>query len=51
MVKDLPGPGPTPSPIRFHEKTAPSKNLPEGTLVPSEPLVPGVSMARRLEKK
>lgn len=49
MVKDLPGPGPAPSPIRFRQKTAPSKDLPEGTLVPSEPLVPGVSLARPVE--
>ncbi len=49
MVKDLPGPGPNPREITFREKTAPTKDLPEGTLVPSEPLVPGVSIARPKE--
>ncbi len=37
MVKDLPGPGPAPAPMAFREKQAPSKNLPDGAIVPSEP--------------
>lgn len=49
MVKDLPGPGPVPPPIRFREKALPSKDLPSGTLVPSEPVVPGVTTARAKE--
>lgn len=44
MVKDLPGQGPRPPPIAFRKKIAPSKDLPVGTIVPSEPLVPGVSI-------
>jgi amino-acid N-acetyltransferase len=46
MVKDLPGQGPTPPPIAFREKIAPSKYLPAGTIVPSEPVVPGRTIAR-----
>ena len=46
MVKDLPGKGPTPPPIAFREKIAPSKHLPAGTIVPSEPVVPGMTIAR-----
>ena len=46
MVKDLPGRGPTPPPILFREKMAPSKHLPAGTIVPSEPVVPGMTIAR-----
>ena len=46
MVKDLPGKGMTPPPIVFREKAAPSKHLPAGTIVPSEPLVPGMTIAR-----
>ena len=46
MVKDLPGKGPTPPPIAFRDKVAPSKHLPAGTIVPSEPVVPGMSLAR-----
>jgi amino-acid N-acetyltransferase len=51
MVKDLSGPGPTPPPIVFREKVSPSKELPAGTLMPSEPLVPGVSTPSSLSKK
>jgi len=47
MVLDLPGPGPKPPPIVYREKMAPSKKLPLGTIVPSEPAVPGVSTPRR----
>jgi len=46
MVKDLPGPGPTPPPIAYRDKTLPSRDLPAGTIVPSEPVVPGVSTPR-----
>ena len=46
MVKDLPGQGPTPPPIAFRDKIAPSKHLPAGTIVPSEPVVPGMTIAR-----
>ena len=46
MVKDLPGKGPTPPPIAFRDKVAPSKHLPAGTIVPSEPVVPGMTLAR-----
>jgi amino-acid N-acetyltransferase len=46
MVKDLPGKGPTPPPIAFRDKVAPSKHLPAGTIVPSEPVVPGMSISR-----
>jgi amino-acid N-acetyltransferase len=46
MVKDLPGQGPTPPPIAFRDKVAPSKHLPAGTIVPSEPVVPGMTIAR-----
>ena len=46
MVKDLPGKVPTPPPIAFREKIAPSKHLPAGTIVPSEPVVPGMTIAR-----
>src|ERR1017187_8241983 len=46
MVKDLPGKGPPPPPIAFREKIAPSKHLPAGTIVPSEPVVPGMTIAR-----
>jgi amino-acid N-acetyltransferase len=46
MVKDLPGKGPTPPPIAFREKIAPSQHLPAGTIVPSEPVVPGMTIAR-----
>jgi amino-acid N-acetyltransferase len=46
MVKDLHGKGPTPPPIAFREKIAPSKHLPAGTIVPSEPVVPGMTIAR-----
>ena len=42
MVKDLAGRGPTPPPIAFRKKALPSPNLPAGTIVPSEPVVPGV---------
>jgi amino-acid N-acetyltransferase len=41
MVKDLSGPGAKPPPIAYRKKIAPSKDLPTGTLVPSEPIVPG----------
>ena len=43
MVKDIQGPGRQPPPIAFRKKIAPSNQLPVGTIVPSEPLVPGVS--------
>jgi amino-acid N-acetyltransferase len=46
MVKDLPGKGPPPPPIAFREKIAPSRHLPAGTIVPSEPVVPGMTIAR-----
>jgi amino-acid N-acetyltransferase len=46
MVKDLPGKGPTPPPIAFRDKIAPSNHLPAGTIVPSEPVVPGMTIAR-----
>jgi len=42
MVKDLPGSGPAPSPIAFREARAPAVNWPQGAIVPSEPVVPGV---------
>ena len=45
MVKDLSGPGAKPPPIAFRKKLAPSRNLPEGTIVPSEPIVPGVTVS------
>ena len=45
MVKDLAGPGAKPPPIAFRKKTAPSKHLPHGTIVPSEPIVPGATVA------
>ncbi len=47
MVKDLPGPGPKPPPIALHKKSAPSKKLPPGTIVPSEPFAPGSSLPPR----
>lgn len=47
MVKDLPGPGPKPSPIAYRKKTAPTRRLPEGTIVPSEPIVPGASVPKK----
>ena len=47
MVKDLSGPGAKPSPIAIRKKTAPSRELPEGTIVPSEPIVPGASIAQK----
>lgn len=37
MVLDLPGPGAEPPPIATRKKMAPSKMLPTGTIVPSEP--------------
>jgi amino-acid N-acetyltransferase len=46
MVKDLPGQGPTPPPIIFRKKMAPTGHLPVGTIVPSEPVVPGMTIAR-----
>jgi amino-acid N-acetyltransferase len=47
MVKDLPGPGPKPLPIALRKKMAPSKKLPPGTIVPSEPIVPGSGLPQR----
>jgi amino-acid N-acetyltransferase len=47
MVKDLPGKGSTPPPMAFRKKRAPMRSLPAGTLVPSEPVVPGVSIAQK----
>ena len=49
MVKDLPGPGPAPAPIAYRKKRPPTPELPSGTLVPSEPVVPGVSTPRPKE--
>jgi len=46
MVKDLPGPGPTPPKITFRDQKSPGYRLSDGTLVPSEPVVPGASVAR-----
>jgi amino-acid N-acetyltransferase len=46
MVKDIPGPGPTPPPVAYRDKAVLMQGLPEGTLVPSEPMVPGVSVPR-----
>lgn len=51
MVKDLEGPGPKPAPIAWSKKIAPSKHLPSGTIVPSEPIVPGSSIPLRRAKK
>lgn len=50
MVKDIPGPGATPPKITFREKGDPTHALPDGTIVPSEPLVPGVSIARKRDE-
>jgi amino-acid N-acetyltransferase len=47
MVKDLAGPGPKPPPIAIRKKLAPSVKLPPGTIVPSEPIVPGVSIQQK----
>ena len=46
MVRDLPGPGPVPPPIAYRRKAPPSEELPSGTLVPSEPVVPGATISR-----
>lgn len=46
MVKDLPGPGATPPKIAYRKEGDATHALPEGTIVPSEPMVPGVSIAR-----
>jgi amino-acid N-acetyltransferase len=46
MVKDLAGPGPKPPPIAFRKKIAPSGELPAGTVVPSEPIVPGATISQ-----
>jgi len=51
MVKDLPGRGPEPPKIIFRKKTALSQSLPAGILVPSEPMVPGVTIPREDAKK
>ena len=51
MVKDLSGPGPKPAPIAYSRKIAPSKHLPAGTIVPSEPIVPGATIAVQPAKK
>ena len=47
MVKDLSGPGVKPPPIAIRKKTTPSGLLPAGTLLPSEPIVPGVPRGER----
>jgi amino-acid N-acetyltransferase len=46
MVKDLSGPGAKPPPIAIRKKLAPSKQLPVGTIVPSEPIVPGATVSQ-----
>jgi len=46
MVKDLSGPGAKPPPIAIRKKWAPSNLLPQGTIVPSEPIVPGATVAQ-----
>lgn len=46
MVKDLSGPGVKPPPIAIRKKLAPTRRLPAGTLVPSEPIVPGASISQ-----
>lgn len=46
MVLDLSGPGPRPSPMAYRKKTTPSRRLPAGTIVPTEPVVPGVEIPR-----
>ena len=48
MVKDIPGPGASPPKIEFRVAGDPTHALP-GTIVPSEPDVPGVSSARKPE--
>ncbi len=51
MVKDLVGPGPTPPPITYRKKMAPSKELPTGTIVPSEPVTPDAAGVKDSAKK
>ena len=46
MVKDLSGPGAKPSPMIIRKKSPPSRRLPLGTIVPSEPIVPGATVAQ-----
>lgn len=50
MVKDLPGPGQVPPPIAVRRKGDSTHALPDGAIVPSEPVVPGVTIARSKEE-
>ena len=46
MIKDLPGPGPTPPPVAYRDKTDLSQGFDEGAIVPSEPIVEGATTPR-----
>ena len=47
MVKDLAGHGPTPPPIQIRDKRHRQEGFSSGTIVPSEPVVPGMTIARQ----
>ncbi len=51
MVKDLPGQGPTPPPIQIRDRKHRQEGFTAGTIVPSEPFVPGATLPKKRAKK